>query len=128
MKGLSISPKGALAGAVWLGVAAALIPVAASRAEDRVPSQFLRDRWEAEQGFPGGAVWGIAQSSDGYLWVGADKGLVRYDGLTFRLFPQSSPGAPPVTRVLGLITDADGVVWPGCRAASAAMYVTASMR
>jgi signal transduction histidine kinase/ligand-binding sensor domain-containing protein len=111
LKSLSISPKGAIAGAVWLCVAAALTPLAASRAEDRAPSQFLRDRWEAEQGFPGGAVWGIAQSSDGYLWIGADKGLVRYDGLTFRLFQHSSPGSPPLTRVLGLTSDADGVVW-----------------
>src|SRR5262245_4076790 len=56
-------------------------------------SQYLRDRWGSGQGFPGGPVHGITQSSDGYLWIAADRGLVRFDGLSFRLF-QPSPQTP----------------------------------
>jgi len=77
----------------------------------RPTSQFVRDRWEAEHGFPGGAVWAIAQSGDGYLWIGAEKGLVRFDGVAFTLVQQTSPGYPPISRVLGLTPDANGDVW-----------------
>jgi hypothetical protein len=41
------------------------------------------DIWDAAAGFPGGYVYSIAQTGDGYLWIGTSKGLVRYDGLTF---------------------------------------------
>src|SRR5262245_52966049 len=63
-----------------------------------------------ESGFPGGPVHSIAQTSDGYLWIGAEKGLVRFDGLTFRLFdPGGGPNAGPA--VLGVVGAPDGSLW-----------------
>ena len=44
-------------------------------------SQYLRDHWGAEQGFPGGPVYAFAQTPEGYLWIGTEKGLVRFDGV-----------------------------------------------
>jgi ligand-binding sensor domain-containing protein len=41
------------------------------------------DIWDAAAGFPGGYVYSMTQTGDGYLWIGTSKGLVRYDGLTF---------------------------------------------
>src|SRR5215470_8073244 len=41
-------------------------------------SDYVRDRWGIEQGFPGGPVYAIAQTPDGYLWIGTEKGLVRF--------------------------------------------------
>jgi ligand-binding sensor domain-containing protein/signal transduction histidine kinase len=73
-------------------------------------SQYVREQWSAANGLPGGAVHAIAQSPDGYLWIGTDKGLVRFDGFTFRLVPpkalllQNDP-------ILALITDAEGQLW-----------------
>jgi len=43
---------------------------------------------------PGGAVNGIAQTADGYLWIGADRGLIRFDGFNFR--PVSLLPSPPL--------------------------------
>jgi signal transduction histidine kinase/ligand-binding sensor domain-containing protein len=74
-------------------------------------SQYIRDRWSAEQGFPGGAVYAIAQTNDGYLWVGAENGLVRFDGLSFRLYNHTNTPVFPTGPVLGLTTDADGSLW-----------------
>ena len=37
----------------------------------------------AAAGFHRGNVYSMAQTGDGYLWIGTSKGLVRYDGLTF---------------------------------------------
>jgi ligand-binding sensor domain-containing protein/signal transduction histidine kinase len=77
----------------------------------RTLSQYIRDRWDSEKGFPGGAVHAIAQTPDGYLWIGTEKGLVRFDGLSFLLFQQATPGSLPIGPVLGLAADADRNLW-----------------
>src|SRR5262249_18299619 len=52
--------------AVWL-----LLPwTACGMDPDRAMSQYLHDRWGAEQGFPPGPVYAITQTPDGYLWIG----------------------------------------------------------
>jgi ligand-binding sensor domain-containing protein/signal transduction histidine kinase len=74
-------------------------------------SQYIREQWGTARGFPGGPVYAITQTTDGYLWIGTEKGLARFDGLNFRLIqlPNSSPAtAGPV---LGLIADAQGNLW-----------------
>jgi len=74
-------------------------------------SQYIRDQWGAEQGFPGGPVYAIAQTPDGYLWIGAEKGLVRFDGLSFHLFGRSDSAVLPAGPILGLAVDVDGNLW-----------------
>ncbi|MGA9769002.1 MAG: two-component regulator propeller domain-containing protein [Blastocatellia bacterium] len=74
-------------------------------------SEYISDRWDARQGFPGGSVYAIAQTPDGYLWLGTEKGLVRFDGLNFRLFNHTNSAAFPAGPVLGLMTDAEGNLW-----------------
>ncbi len=73
-------------------------------------SQYLREQWGAEQGFPSGPVYAIAQSDDGYLWIGTRAGLVRFDGLNFRLI-RDVPGLPNDASVLGLTLDRDRSLW-----------------
>ena len=75
---------------------------------NRMTSQYVREQWSSEQGFPGGRVRTIAQTGDGYLWIGGDDGLVRFDGFNFRLVPLSSSGLFSNVPLLGLATDADG--------------------
>jgi signal transduction histidine kinase/ligand-binding sensor domain-containing protein len=74
-------------------------------------SQYIRDQWGAEQRFPGGTVNAIAETDDGYLWIGAEAGLVRFDGLNFRLFNHKNSTAFPAGPVLGLTADAAGNLW-----------------
>ena len=50
---------------------------------DKIMPSHSHDIWDAAVGFPGGYVYSITQTSDGYLWIGTSKGLLRYDGLTF---------------------------------------------
>jgi len=77
----------------------------------RTLSQYIRDRWDSEKGFPGGIVHAIAQTPDGYLWIGGEKGLVRFDGLSFLLFQQATPSSMAIGPVLGLAADSDGNLW-----------------
>ena len=57
---------------------------------NRAMSQYIHDRWRTEQGFPRGPVYAIAQTTDGYLWIGTEAGLVRFDGLNFRIVQDDS--------------------------------------
>lgn len=78
---------------------------------NRSMSQYVRERWETDAGFPRGSVYAISQTSDGYLWIGTDRNLVRFDGSTFQLIPVAGGGLPPLSPVLGLLSDKAGVLW-----------------
>src|SRR5229473_7136444 len=72
----------------WLATGLALIClVGEARALDpnHTFSQYLREQWTTDNNFPGGAIDAVTQTADGYLWMGTEKGLVRFDGVNFRL-------------------------------------------
>lgn len=74
-------------------------------------SQYVHDRWGADRGFLGGAVFAICQSQDGYLWIGTERGLVRFNGFDFTLIQQPISGLPPIGSVRGLVADSEGDMW-----------------
>ncbi|QMV17958.1 hypothetical protein GOB94_04065 [Granulicella sp. 5B5] len=74
-------------------------------------SQYVHSTWDSDSGFLGGTVYAICQSEDGYLWFGTERGLVRFDGVTFKLIQRPVPGYGPIGAVRGLIADADGSLW-----------------
>jgi len=74
-------------------------------------SQYLHDSWGAKRGLPGESITAIAQTSDGYLWIGTDKGLVRFDGLNFRLFERAHPDPIQIGPVRTLVVDASDNLW-----------------
>lgn len=78
---------------------------------DRTISQYLREHWGSDRGLSGGAVTAIAQTPDGYLWVGTEKGLFRFDGLTFRAFPLAVPTTFAIGPVQRLVSDSQGNLW-----------------
>ena len=117
----SAAPCGRLALALVLTGITALATGTEALDVERSFTQYLRERWDAASGFPGGPVYAIAQSSDGYLWIGAEKGLVRFDGVTFRLFdPGSAVGASRAT--LGVVAAPDGSLWARVRGAALFRY------
>ncbi|WP_321476365.1 two-component regulator propeller domain-containing protein [uncultured Paludibaculum sp.] len=60
------------------------------------------------RGYPGGRIYGITQTHDGYLWIGTDRGLVRFDGSVFRVFRQTGPNRTPIDSVFALAGDSQG--------------------
>jgi len=102
--------RSTLAAAGFAACLAAFTGVAYAIDPNRAMSQYVHQRWGTEQGFPPGPVYAIAQSSDGYLWIGAQAGLVRFDGLNFRLI-REAPELAKNTGVLGLTADSDGNLW-----------------
>ncbi|MBZ5675047.1 MAG: hypothetical protein LAP61_12450 [Acidobacteriia bacterium] len=96
----------------WFVAGVACLGANAAYAIDpnREMSQYIHDRWGVEQGFPRGPVYAITQTSDGYLWIGTEAGLVRFDGWNFRLIRDNS-GVFANGSVLGLTPDNDGGLW-----------------
>jgi signal transduction histidine kinase/ligand-binding sensor domain-containing protein len=85
--------------------------VAEAKEPRKAMSQYVRERWGGDKGFPSGPVYAITQTADGYLWIGTAKGLIRFDGLNFHLFQQSNGATVPGGPVLGLIADSEGNLW-----------------
>jgi PAS domain S-box-containing protein len=92
-------------------VLAGLVTDARALDPNRLPSQYVRGQWTIETGFPGGAVNGIAQTADGYLWIGTDRGLLRFDGFNFRPVSFTPIAAASNVPILQLLTDAGGKLW-----------------
>lgn len=63
--------------------------------------------WTGKNGAPTG-VSSLAQTLDGYLWIGTDHGLFRFDGTRFRRFEEQSPSR---RAVYGLFAGSDGSLW-----------------
>ena len=94
------------------GLAGVCFAVSASALDPtRTVSQYLHDSWGTQSGWPGGSISAIAQSSDGYLWIGTDKGLVRFDGVTFRQIQFAQPDPIWIGPVRTVIVDGSDNLW-----------------
>lgn len=102
----------ALAALVCLGIAGHSLDAQALSA-DKPFHQYAQDRWGLEAGLPQISVNAITQDARGYLWLGTQAGLARFDGQRFTTFaPENTPGLPGAwIRVLR--TDAQGQLWVG---------------
>jgi PAS domain S-box-containing protein len=92
-------------------VLASLVTEAYALDPTRLPSQYVREQWTTGTRFPSGAVNGIAQTADGYLWIGTDRGLIRFDGFSFTPVSLTSIAIASNVAILQLLTDADGRLW-----------------
>src|SRR3954471_10991616 len=74
-------------------------------------SQLHHTTWTAKDGL-NGAVVTLAQTVDGYLWVGTSDGLFRFDGIIFERY-KPEQGQLPSTAISTLLALADGSLWIG---------------
>ena len=75
--------------------------------------QYNCQSWSRHNGLPANNVYAVAQTKDGYLWLGTSVGLLRFDGADFTLI-----GAPPAseirnTHITCLFPASDGGLWFG---------------
>src|ERR1700757_5026719 len=76
-------------------------------------SQYAHMSWKVRDGFVKGIIFSIAQTPDGYLWLGTEFGLIRFDGV------RSVPWQPPVgqhlpsSEIRALLVARDGELWIG---------------
>src|SRR5215469_7194546 len=79
-------------------------------------NQYAHNAWTVRDGFFRGNITSIAQTPDGYLWLGTEFGLVRFDGV--RAVPWQPPAGDrlPGSYVRSLLAARDGSLWIGTRA------------
>lgn len=79
----------------------------------RTVFQYNRRTWMRETGLPVNAIRAIAQTKDGYLWLGTQQGLVRFDGISFETFslPNDLQFRPGVVGTLA--SSMNGGLWFG---------------
>ena len=85
------------------------------------PSQYVLDNWQIPDGLPQSTAQAIARTLDGYLWVGTQEGLARFDGVRFAVFDSTSEPAIPSKHISSLYVDRRGRLWIGTRAGLAIM-------
>ena len=85
---------------------------AAVSSADGILSGYSLTSWNDGAGRPLGSVYAIAQTDDGYLWLGADAGLMRFDGWRFFLWDGLSE-TPILGSVKTLTAAAGGGLWVG---------------
>ena len=69
--------------------------------------------WRTEDGLPQNRVQAIAQTREGYLWIGTSEGLARFDGVRFLTFDRSNTPAITDNSILCLESESDGSLWIG---------------
>jgi signal transduction histidine kinase/ligand-binding sensor domain-containing protein len=75
-------------------------------------SQYAHTRWTARDGYSLGAVFAMAQTPDGYLWLGGEFGLFRFDGVRFVQW-QPPAGQQLPNKPYSLLVTRDGTLWIG---------------
>ncbi len=66
-------------------------------------------RYSIENGLPSNTVYDIVEDKDGFIWMGTDAGLCRYDGQYFKTYT-SEDGAPDI-EILDLFVDSKNRIW-----------------
>jgi len=81
-----------------------------------------RNVWTIEEGLPMNSVTCIAQTSDGYLWMGTETGLVRFDGLDFDTFNRENTPLLKNDLIMDLEADKNNGLWIATRGSGALYY------
>lgn len=96
--------------AIWL---LSILSAAAAAALPPAPPQFVSMR--VNDGLPSSVVYKAVQDHDGFIWIGTQDGLARYDGVGFRIYRHdpADPASIASNDVSALLIDRDGRLWCG---------------
>jgi signal transduction histidine kinase/ligand-binding sensor domain-containing protein/DNA-binding response OmpR family regulator len=84
-------------------------------------SQYGLDNWQIPDGLPQTSAQAIARTPDGYMWIGTQEGLARFDGVRFTVFDSENQPAIPSKDITSLFVDRVGRLWIGTRAGLAVL-------
>lgn len=76
-------------------------------------SRYIHRSWRTADGLPSAGVAAVAQSADGYIWIGTQEGLVRFDGIRFTVFDSTTTPQIHSNFITALAPSHDGGIWIG---------------
>ena len=97
----------------FLFIQTALIPSSFALDPHKAITQYTHTNWQTEEGLPQIAVQCITQTRDGYLWVGTQEGIVRFDGVKFTVFDRNNTEGINHNSIQSLLQTTDGNLWVG---------------
>ncbi|MFO1468898.1 MAG: two-component regulator propeller domain-containing protein [Steroidobacteraceae bacterium] len=108
-------------GLAWwrrLSIACCLLAAHSAAALDpsTLPSQYVLDNWQFAEGLPQNSALTIARTPEGYLWIGTQEGLARFDGVRFVVLDDGNSPRLPDRFITVLHVDRAGRLWVGTRA------------
>jgi diguanylate cyclase (GGDEF)-like protein len=74
---------------------------------------YVSNIWSIQDGLPQISALAITQDRTGYIWVGTQNGLARFDGVRFTTYTPDSEPALPGIYIRALLLDRDGILWIG---------------
>src|SRR5580658_725833 len=98
---------------IALGVALACCPCILALDPSLDINQYAHTSWKASEGFAKGQIHSIAETPDGYLWLGTDFGLLRFDGVRNVAWQPPADQHLPSSRIYSLLVARDGTLWIG---------------
>jgi ligand-binding sensor domain-containing protein/signal transduction histidine kinase len=103
-----------------------LVQLAGEMANAVVPekaiTQYNQVVWTAANGLPQNSISSIIQTRDGYLWLGTEEGLVRFDGRSFTVFDKSNNKVLGNNSIESLLESRDGSLWIGTNGGGLSRY------
>ncbi len=81
----------------------------------RTLDQYRATHWSRQNGLPVNSVNAIAQTQDGYVWLGTQQGLIRFDGIEFTPFPVPRTPSFVSQNISTLSASRNGGLWFGLR-------------
>ena len=105
---------------LFVAVALLCLPRPGRALDPSIPvTQYLHETWSADTDAFQGLVHNITQTKDGYLWFSRDGGVVRFDGVSFKVFSKKNVPEMTNTAIQAIMGAPDGSLWiamPGCTA------------
>jgi ligand-binding sensor domain-containing protein/signal transduction histidine kinase/CheY-like chemotaxis protein/HPt (histidine-containing phosphotransfer) domain-containing protein len=99
------------------GVLAFLLLIICGHAQaldpSRQTSQYVLDNWQIPEGLPQASALSLARTPDGYLWIGTQEGLARFDGVRFTSFDTNNEPAFSDNYISALLVDHTARLWIG---------------
>ena len=88
---------------IFILLLAFLFAPAPARAQSVVATpEYVRENWTVADGLPINTITAIVQTRDGYLWLGTNDGVVRFDGVRFTVYNADNTPELPSNRIISL--------------------------
>nr|MCR4631920.1 hypothetical protein [Treponema sp.] len=76
-------------------------------------NDFVRKNWTTEDGLPGMTITTLMQDKKGFIWIGTYDGLVRFDGLDFKIYNRAFDEKYDFASARSIFQDSKDNIWVG---------------